>query len=278
MTIAPLMNYILEPFTYSYMSSAIWTSTLIGCVCGLLSSYLILQGWSSIGNGISHAIFPGIVACYRLNIPLSIGATLSGMFATGMMVRIREKTKLREDAAIAVVYISFYSFAMFMLSLSPSSVYIESIFLGNILSMSQFDKIQVLIISLSVMSVIFMRWKDFILLFFDEGHAHSIGINVKFLKVLFFSLLTITIVIGFQTVGILLVTATVITPGATAKLITKSFGKYLIYSAFFGATSSFLGSYISYFLDCSPGGIIVIIETSLFLLFLLLFSKKYKTI
>ncbi|WP_244668449.1 metal ABC transporter permease [Candidatus Liberibacter africanus] len=274
--IYPLINNILEPFTYSYMNTAIWISTIIGCVCGLLSAYLILRGWSSIGNGISHAIFPGIVACYRLNIPLSIGATISGMLATGMMLKVNEKTKLREDAAIAVVYITFYSFAMFMLSLSPSAVYIENIFLGNILSMSNFDAIQVLVISLSVISIVCMKWKDFTLLFFDEGHAYSIGLNVKFLKILFFSLLTITIVIGFQTVGILLVIATVITPGATAKLMTKSFGKFLFASSFLGAVSSFLGSYISYFLDCSPGGIIVIIETSIFLLCLFFFPKNIK--
>ncbi|XCD57110.1 iron chelate uptake ABC transporter family permease subunit [Candidatus Liberibacter asiaticus] len=259
------------------MNTAIWMSTLIGCVCGLLSAYLILKGWSSIGNGISHAIFPGIVVCHRLNIPLSVGATISGMLATGIMVKIKETTKLREDVAIAVVYIIFYSFAMFMLSLSPSAVYVENIFLGNTLSMSRSDTIQVLIITFSVACIVYMKWKDFVLLFFDERHAHSVGINVKLLKMLFFSLLTITIVIGFQTVGILLVIATVITPGATAKLMSKSFGTYLVSSSLLGATSSFLGSYISYFLDCSPGGIIVIIETSLFLLCLFFFSKQYRT-
>ncbi|RPD36791.1 metal ABC transporter permease [Candidatus Liberibacter solanacearum] len=272
----PLFDLLLEPFTYNYMTTAIWISMVIGCVCGLLSSYLILKGWSSIGNGISHAIFPGIVGCYKLGIPMSIGATMSGMLATSLMIKIKEKTKLQEDVSIAVVYLIFYSFAMFLLSLSPNDVYIESVFLGNVLSMSKADTLQILFIAFLVLSIVWIKRKDFILLFFDEAHAHSIGMNVKFLKNLFFSLLTITVVVGLQTVGLLLVIATVITPGATARLLTKSFGSYLFLSSFLGAASGFFGAYTSYFLDCGPGGMIVLIETALFLLSLLYF-KQCKT-
>ncbi|MBY7649552.1 MAG: hypothetical protein C4617_03495 [Candidatus Liberibacter europaeus] len=258
------------------MNTAIWISALIGCVGGLLSAYIILKGWSSIGNGISHAILPGIVVCYQLMIPFSIGASIAGMLATGMMVMIKEKTKLKEDVSIAVVYISFYSFAMFILSLSPTSIDVYNIFLGNVLSINKSDIFQVLIISLCVLLVISMKWRDFLHMFFDEEHARSTKINIQFLKMLFFTSLITAIAIGFQTVGILLVVATVIIPGATSSLIVKSFGKYLILSSLIGAASGFIGTYISYFIDCSPGGIVVITQIFLFLLSIILFPKRGK--
>ncbi|MBA5724201.1 metal ABC transporter permease [Liberibacter sp. Z1] len=261
-----MINTLLEPFSYSYMNTAIWIGTLVGCIGGSLSAYLILKGWSSIGSGISHAIFPGIVFCYQLAMPFSIGAIISGILAIGIMLILKETTKIREDAAIAVVFVTFFSFAMFILSLSPSSIHIENIFLGNILSISKFDCLQVIIMSSCVLVVLCLKWKDFVFLFFDENYAYSLGLNIKFLKILFFTLLTISIVSGFQTVGILLVIATIIMPGATAYLFTKSFGEYIILSSILGATSSFLGAYLSYFLDCSPGGSIVMIQTFLFLL------------
>ncbi|MBL0849218.1 MAG: metal ABC transporter permease [Candidatus Liberibacter ctenarytainae] len=269
-----MINDLMEPFSYHYMVTAIWMSTLIGCVCGLLSAYLILKGWSSLGNGISHAIFPGVLFSYLWAIPFSISTIIAGILATGMMVRLKEKTKLKENVAVSIVYLSFYSFAMFVLSLMPPAIYVQNIFIGNVLSISQSDILQVLIISFYILVVMWIKWKDFALLFFDEEYAHSIGINVKFLKILFFTLLTASIVIGFQTSGILLVIATIIIPGATAKLLSKSFGTYLILSTVIGAISGFLGSYISYFLDCSPGGIIVLLQSFAFLLSIFCFSKQ----
>ncbi|AHA28231.1 Manganese ABC transporter, inner membrane permease protein SitC [Candidatus Liberibacter americanus str. Sao Paulo] len=267
---------IIEPFTYNYMSTAIWVGSLIGCICGILSAYVILKGWSSLCNGMSHAILLGIVSCYKFKLPLSIGASFSGLLAASIMVIINEKTKLKEDVSIAVVYMTFYSIAMFILSLSPNSIYIDNIFLGGLLSISNIDIIQVMIISFFVLSIIWMKWRDFLYLFFDEEHARSTKINVKFLKILFFTVLITSIVVSFQTVGILLVTATIITPGATAIMISKTFGKYLILSAFIGFITCFIGTYISYFIDCSPSGVVVITQISIFLISIFSFPKQRK--
>lgn len=259
------MDLLLEPFTYGYMVNAMWVSALVGGVCAFLSAYLILKGWSLIGDALSHSIVPGVAGAYMLGLPFSLGAFLSGGLAAGAMLFLNQRTKLREDAVIGLIFTSFFGLGLFMVSLSPTSVNIQTIVLGNILAITPEDTLQLVIISAVSLIVLLAKWKDLMVVFFDETHARSIGLNPFVLKAVFFTLLSACTVAALQTVGAFLVIAMVVTPGATAYLLTDRFPRLIAVSVAVGSLSSFAGAYLSYFLDGATGGIIVVLQTLVFL-------------
>ena len=259
------MELVLEPFSYGYMVNAMWVSALVGGVCAFLSAYLMLKGWSLIGDALSHAIVPGVAGAYMLGLPFSLGAFLSGGLAAGGMLFLNQRTKLREDAIIGLIFTSFFGLGLFMVSLSPASVNIQTIVLGNILAITPMDTLQLAIISLVTLTVLTLKWKDLMVTFFDESHARSIGLNTGLLRVVFFTLLAASTVAALQTVGAFLVIAMVVTPGAAAYLLTDRFPRLILTSVAIGALTSFTGAYASYFLDGATGGIIVVLQTLIFL-------------
>lgn len=267
------MSTLLEPFGYSYMVNAIWVSGLVGGVCGFLSAFLMLKGWSLIGDALSHAIVPGVAGAYMLGLPFSIGAFFSGGLAALAMLFLNQRTKLREDAIIGLIFTSFFALGLFMVSLSPTSVNIQTIVLGNILAITPGDLVQLVIICGVSMTVLCLKWKDLMVTFFDEDHARSVGLNTTALRLLFFTLLAACTVAALQTVGAFLVIAMVVTPGATAYLLTDRFSRLIILSVSIGAVTSFLGAYFSYFLNGATGGIIVILMTGVFLVAFVLAPK-----
>ena len=267
------MNPLLEPFTYNYMVNAMWACALVGAVCGFLSSYLMLKGWSLIGDALSHAIVPGVAGAYMLGLPFSIGAFFSGGLAALTMLFLNQRTKLREDAIIGLIFTSFFALGLFMVSLSPTSVNIQTIVLGNILAITPGDLVQLVIICGVSMTVLLLKWKDLMVTFFDEDHARSVGLNTTVLRLVFFTLLAACTVAALQTVGAFLVIAMVVTPGATAYLLTDRFSRLIILSVCIGAVTSFLGAYLSYFLNGATGGIIVILMTGVFLVAFVLAPK-----
>ena len=260
-----MIETLLEPFTYSYMLNAIWVSALVGGVCGFLSSYLMLKGWSLIGDALSHAIVPGVAGAYMLGLPFSLGAFLSGGLAAGAMLFLNQKTRLKEDAIIGLIFTSFFGLGLFMVSLSPTSINIQTIVLGNILAITTEDTIQLALIGGVSLLVLTLKWRDFMVVFFDENHARTIGLKPDVLKVIFFTLLAASTVAALQTVGAFLVVAMVVTPGATASLLTDRFERLIGMSFGIGAGTSFVGAYLSYFLDGATGGIIVVLQTLIFL-------------
>ncbi|MGI8397109.1 metal ABC transporter permease [Agrobacterium deltaense] len=260
-----MINSLLEPFTYGYMLNAIWVSALVGGVCGFLSAYLMLKGWSLIGDALSHAIVPGVVGAYMLGLPFSLGAFLSGGLAAGSMLFLNQKTRLKEDAIIGLIFTSFFGLGLFMVSLSPTSVNIQTIVLGNILAITAEDTIQLALIGGISLIVLALKWRDFMVVFFDENHARTVGLKPEVLKVIFFTLLAASTVAALQTVGAFLVVAMVVTPGATAYLLTDRFERLILMSLIIGAATSFVGAYLSYFLDGATGGVIVVLQTAIFL-------------
>ncbi|MDX3927748.1 MAG: metal ABC transporter permease [Shinella sp.] len=267
------MNLLLEPFGYDYMVNAMWVSALVGCVCGFLSAYLMLKGWSLIGDALSHSIVPGVAGAYMLGLPFSAGAFISGGLAAGAMLFLNRATKLKEDAIIGMIFTSFFGVGLFMVSLSPTSVNIQTIVLGNILAITPGDTLQLAIIGGVTLVVLMLKWKDLMVTFFDESHARSIGLNTLGLKLLFFTLLSASTVAAMQTVGAFLVVAMVVTPGATAYLLTDRFQRLILIAALLGAGTSLAGAYLSYFLDGATGGIIVVLQTAIFLAAFLLAPK-----
>ncbi|CCF20559.1 Chelated iron transport system membrane protein yfeC [Pseudorhizobium banfieldiae] len=269
-----MLQTLLEPFTYDYMRNAIWVSALVGAVCGFLSAYLMLKGWSLIGDALSHSIVPGVAGAYMLGLPFALGAFLSGGLAAGAMLFLNQRTRLKEDAIIGLIFTSFFGLGLFMVSLSPTSVNIQTIVLGNILAITPADTLQLVIIGGVSLVILTLKWKDLMVAFFDENHARTIGLRPDLLRLLFFTLLSASTVAALQTVGAFLVVAMVVTPGATAYLLTDRFQRVIVLALAIGAATSFAGAYLSYFLDGATGGIMVVLQTGLFLL-AFLFAPKH---
>ncbi|MAM57780.1 MAG: hypothetical protein CMN25_10635 [Salinicola sp.] len=260
------LAYLSEPFGYGYMRNAMWVSALVGCVCAFLSCYLMLKGWSLIGDALSHSIVPGVAGAYMLGLPFSLGAFFAGGLASAAMLFLNQRSKLKEDVIIGLIFTSFFGLGLFMVSLSPTSVDIQTIVLGNVLAITPADTLQLAAIGVISLIVLLAKWKDLMVTFFDENHARSIGLNPTALKILFFTLLAASTVAALQTVGAFLVICMVVTPGATAYLLSDRFPRLLIIAVTIGSLTSFLGAYASYFLDGATGGIIVVLQTLIFLM------------
>ncbi|MEP8591118.1 iron/manganese ABC transporter permease subunit SitC [Citrobacter freundii] len=260
------MNWLTEPFGYQYMLNAMWVSAMVGGLCAFLSCYLMLKGWSLIGDALSHSIVPGVAGAYMLGLPFALGAFLSGGLAAGSMLFLNQRSRLKEDAIIGLIFSSFFGIGLFMVSLNPMSVNIQTIILGNVLAIAPEDILQLAIIGVISLTILFLKWKDLMVVFFDENHARSIGLNPGRLKLLFFTLLSVSTVAALQTVGAFLVICLVVTLGATAWLLTDRFPRLLTIAVAIGSLTSFFGAWLSYWLDGATGGIIVVLQTLLFLL------------
>ena len=261
-----MIDQLLEPFSYDFMINAMWVSALVGCVCAFLSAFLMLKGWSLIGDALSHSIVPGVAGAYMLGLPFSLGAFFSGGLAATAMLFFNERTKLKENTIIGLIFSSFFALGLFMKSLKPMAVSIDTIVLGNILAVSPTDIFQLAMIGIISLVILFIKWKDMMVTFFDENHARSIGINTKGLKILFFALLAASTVAAMQTVGAFLVISLVVTPGATAYLVTDRFERLIILSVVIGVLTSIVGVYLSYLIHAQTGGVIVLLQALLFAL------------
>ena len=268
------MEYLLEPFAYRYMNNAMWVSALVGGVCAFLSSYLMLKGWSLIGDALSHSVVPGVAGAYIIGLPFALGAFISGGLAAGAMLFLSERSGLKVDVIIGMIFTSFFGIGLFIVSINPMSVSIQTIILGNILAITPEDTLQLAIIGFVSLVVLLVKWKDLMVTFFDENHARTIGLRPGLLKAIFFMLLSASVVAAMQTVGAFLVIALVVTPGATAYLLCDRFPLLIITSVAIGSVTSFLGAYVSYFLDGATGGVIVTLQTLIFLI-VFIFAPKY---
>jgi manganese/iron transport system permease protein len=240
-----LLNELVVPFSYQYMAKAMWVSALVGGVCAFLSAYLMLKGWSLMGDALAHSIVPGVAGAYIIGFPFAVGAFFAGILAAIGMAFVKHHSRLREDAVIGLVFTSLFALGLLMVSIWPTSVSIQTIVLGNILAISDEDVVQVVIIACVSLAILAFVWKDLMVTFFDEHHARAVGLNPTLLKGLFFTLLSACTVAALQTVGACLVIAMVVTPGATAYLLTDRFGRLLIISVALGVGTSFVGAYIS---------------------------------
>lgn len=259
------MSLLLEPFSYGYMTNAMWVSALVGGVCAFLSSYLMLKGWSLIGDALSHSVVPGVAGAYMLGLPFALGAFLSGGLAAAAMLFLSDRSGLKVDVVIGLIFTSFFGLGLFMVSINPMAISVQTITMGNILAITPEDTLQLAIIGFVSLAVLLLKWKDLMVVFFDESHARSIGLRPGLLKAVFFILLSACVVAAMQTVGAFLVIAMVVTPGATAYLLCDRFPRLIAVSVTIGTVSSFAGAYFSYFLDGATGGIIVCLQTLVFL-------------
>tara|TARA_Y100001968_G_C19451246_1_gene768787 strand:- start:2999 stop:3877 length:879 start_codon:yes stop_codon:yes gene_type:complete len=269
-----LASLLGEPLKYSFMKQALFISALVGSVCGFLSCYMTLKGWALMGDAVSHAVMPGVVVAYALGLPFSLGAFVFGVGSVALIGYVKQKSRIKEDTVIGVVFTGFFALGLVLVSKIKSNIDLMHILFGNPLGIPISYVYQTLIISFIVIALLLIFKKDLVLYCFDPTHARSIGINTGLLHYLLLSLLSITAVIGLQTVGIILVVAMLITPGATAYLLTDRFNRMIILAIISSVLSSVLGIYISFWLDVGTGGSIVLVQTFIFLV-AFLFAPRY---
>src|SRR6187549_1860395 len=269
-----MIEVLITPLQYEYMLKAILVSGVIGGVCAFLSCFITLKGWSLMGDALSHSVVPGVAVAYYAGWPFAAGAFVTGLLAAAGMGFVKTKTRLREDAVIGVVFTAFFALGLLLISLYPSQVDLRSIVFGNILGISNPDVVQVLIISAVTLVVLGLKWRDLLLFCFDANQARALGLNTTLLHFMLLTLLSATAVAALQTVGACLVVAMLVTPGATAYLLTDRFSKMIGLATTMGVGTSMVGAYASYFFDGSTGGCIVTLQSMLFML-ALTFAPKH---
>ena len=272
-SITPI-DWLLDPLTHDFMRRALMVSALVGGVCGLLSCYMTLKGWALMGDAVSHAVMPGVVVAYALGLPFSLGAFVFGVGSVALIGFVKQKSRIKEDTVIGLVFTGFFALGLVLVSKIKSNIDLMQILFGSPLGISRSDVNQTLIISFIVISILLVFRKDLMLYCFDAKHARSIGINTGILHYLLLTLLSLSAVVGLQTVGIILVVAMLITPGATAYLLTDRFDQMTLLAVISSSFSSILGVYISYWSDIETGGSIVLVQTLIFLI-AFLFAPRY---
>ena len=268
------MTWLLEPLSHAFMVKALLVSALVGGVCGLLSCYMTLKGWALMGDAVSHAVMPGVVVAYALGLPFSLGAFVFGVGSVAAIGFVKQKSRIKEDTVIGLVFTGFFALGLVLVSKVRSNIDLTHILFGNVLGISGSDIQQTLLISALVITLLLVFRRDLLLFCFDPTHARSIGINTGLLHYMLLSVLSLTAVAGLQTVGVILVVAMLVTPGATAYLLTDRFDRMTLLAIASSVLSSLVGVYVSYWTDSSTAGCIVLAQTALFLL-AFLFAPRY---
>ncbi|WP_159618146.1 metal ABC transporter permease [Arthrobacter zhaoguopingii] len=259
-----LLNWLTEPLQYGFLTRALIVTVAAAVVSAVLSCWLILMGWSLMGDAVSHAVLPGVALAYIVGIPFSIGAFIFGAGAVALIGVVRSTTKLKPDTVIGVVFTALFAAGLAIVSSTPSQIDLLHILFGNVLGVTDGELWQVLILGAVTLAVVLFKRRDLTLLAFDRTHAHVIGLNTKFLSALLLGLLALSVVVGLQAVGIILVVAMLITPGATAFLLTRSFDRMLVLAVGITVAASLAGIYASYYLDISTGAAVVLAQSLVF--------------
>ena len=266
-------DFILEPLQYDFMVRAIVTTVIAAVVCALLSCWLVLTGWSLMGDAVSHAVLPGVVLAYIVGAPFALGALLFGFLAVALIGAIRDTSRVKEDAAIGIVFTTLFALGLVLISVTPSQTDLSHIVFGNILGVSNGDLLQIGVLAAIAFVVLIVKRRDLTLYAFDPTHAHAIGLNPRFLGALLLGLLALTSVVALQVVGVILVVAMLIIPGATAYLLTDRFGRMLVIAPVLSAVCSMIGIVLSYWLDAASGGLVILVQGAAFAL-VYLFSPR----
>ncbi len=264
------IDLILEPLQYEFMVRALLTTVIAAVVCALLSCWLVLVGWSLMGDAVSHAVLPGVVLAYVVGAPFAVGALVFGFLAVALIGAVRGTGRIKEDAAIGIVFTTLFALGLVLVSVTPSHTDLNHIVFGNVLGVSSADLVQIGVLAGIAAVILVIKRRDLTLFAFDPAHAFAIGLSPRLLGALLLGLLALTAVVALQVVGVILVVAMLIIPGATARLLTDRFSRMLLLAPVISATCSVAGIYLSYWLDASPGGLVVVTQGAVFALAYLL--------
>lgn len=261
-----LLDLLLDPFAYSFMTRALAATLIASVVCAVLSCWLVLIGWSLMGDAVSHAVLPGVVLAYVVGAPFAIGAVVFGFLAVALIGVVRDTSRVKEDAVIGIVFTTLFALGLVLISVTPSQTDLNHIIFGNLLGVSASDLVQIALLGTIVLAALLLKRRDFTLYAFDPIHARAIGLNPRILGAALLGLLALTCVVALQVVGVVLVVAMLIIPGATAYLLTDRFGRMLLIAPATSAVCGVVGLYVAYYQDTSPGGMVVLAQGILFTL------------
>ncbi len=270
----PGLDAVLDPLAFPFFVRALAASALVGLVCAVVGSYMVLRGLAFMGDALSHSAFPGVVAAYLLNGPFYVGAAIAAVATALAIGWVTRRGQLRGDTAIGVLFAGMFAAGVFLFSLIPN--YVGDLFgflFGEVLGIGVSDLVALTLLSVVVLGVVAIFWKEFLYSTFDPLGAEAAGLPVVRLEYLFLALIALTIVISLQAVGIILVVAMLVTPAATAQLVSRSFGRLVAIAMAIGVTCPVIGLYASYWLNSATGATIVLVETAAFVV-ALVFSRR----
>jgi manganese/iron transport system permease protein len=267
------LDWIIIPLSYPFMQRALIVSVLVAAVCGVLSCYLVLKGWSLMGDAISHAVLPGIVLAYVVGLPLAVGAFAAGLACALFTGYLKENSRVKEDTVMGIVFSGMFGFGLVIFTKVETDQHLLHILFGNVLGVTMRDLIETAIVAGGTLVVVLLKRRDLLLYCFDPNHARSIGLPVRLLHYGLLVVLSLTIVTSLKAVGIILVIAMLIAPGATAYLLTDSFERMLLIAAVVSTISAVLGTIVSFHIDAATGACIVLVQV-LFFVMAFLFAPK----
>jgi manganese transport system permease protein len=268
-----VVDLLVEPLQYEFMVRALTTTAVAAVTCALLSCWLVLIGWSLMGDAVSHSVLPGVVLAYLVGAPFAVGALVFGLLAVTLIGVVRGTSRIKEDAAIGIVFTTLFALGLVLISVTPSQTDLGHIIFGNLLGVSAADLAQVILLGAVASTILVVKRRDLTLYAFDPTHAHAIGLSPRRLGALLLGVLALTSVVGLQAVGVVLVIAMLVIPGATAYLLTDRFGRMLVIAPMLSAAAAVTGIYLSYYLDTASGGMVVLAQGALFAL-VYLFSPR----
>lgn len=267
-----IINWIAEPLSHVFMQNALMAALSISVVCAILSCYVVLKGWSLMGDAISHAVFPGVVVAVLLGVPIALGAFVAGLFCAMSVGYLKNHTRLKEDTLMGVVFAGMFAVGLVIFTKLDTSQHLKHILFGNLLGISQEMLWQTLLICALILVVMLIKKQDLLLYCFDPSHARVSGLSLNFLHYGLLILLSATIVMAIQAVGVILVVAMLISPGITSFMLCKRFNSMLLLAIITACLSSFLGVIVSYHLDSATGSTIVLLQ-ALFFIIAIVFEK-----
>lgn len=259
-----LYDVIALPLSYPFMQRALIVSLLVAAVCAVLSCYLVLKGWSLMGDAISHAVLPGIVLAYVLSLPLAIGAFVAGLSCALLTGYLKENSRIKEDTVMGIVFSGMFGFGLVLFTKVETEQHLNHILFGNVLGVTTRDLIETAIVAGGTLLIVLVKRRDLLLYCFDPNHARTIGLPVQVLHYGLLVLLALTIVASLKAVGIILVIAMLIGPGATAYLLTDSFERMLVIATAVALVSAFVGTIVSFHIDGATGACIVLTQALIF--------------
>jgi manganese/iron transport system permease protein len=269
-----LVDWFVVPLSYPFMQRALIVSVMVGAVCAVLSCYLVLKGWSLMGDAISHAVLPGIVIAHVLAFPLAVGAFAAGLSCALLTGYLRSNSRVKEDTVMGIVFSGMFGFGLVIFTKVETDQHLNHILFGNVLGVTAGDLVETAIIAGVTLGIVLLRRKDLLLYCFDPNHARAVGLPVGLLHYGLLILLSLMIVGSLKAVGIILVIAMLVAPGAIAYLLTDSFGRMLWIASVVAIGSSALGTIVSFHIDGATGACIVLIQASVFVLAFLFAPKR----
>ncbi|PXW35865.1 UNVERIFIED_CONTAM: ABC-type Mn2+/Zn2+ transport system permease subunit [Williamsia faeni] len=255
-----IIDWWLDPLAEDFMVNMLLATTVAAAVCAMISCWIVLIGWSLMGDAVSHAVLPGVVLAYIVGVPFAVGALIFGLGAVLLIGVVRDTSRVKEDAAIGIVFTTLFALGLVLISITPSQTDLNHILFGNVLGVSKADLWQIIGLAAATIFILTLKRRDLTLFAFDPTHAHAIGLSPRRLGALLLGLLALTCVVGLQIVGVVLVVAMLIIPGASAYLLTDRFNRMLIIAPILACVSAVLGIYYAYYLDVAPGAMVVLAQ------------------